>query len=44
MKAFGIDEDLTQVTKNLLPHLLEQMEYSEKFVSVINEACSDQAA
>ncbi|MCH8078866.1 MAG: lipoyl(octanoyl) transferase LipB [Gammaproteobacteria bacterium] len=44
MKAFGIDEDLTQVTKNLLPHLLEQMEYFEKDVSVINEVCSDQAA
>lgn len=44
MKAFGIDEDLTQVAKNLLPHLLEQMEYFEKDVSVINEVCSDQAA
>ena len=44
MKAFGINEDLTQVAKNLLPHLLEQMEYSEKDVRVINEACSDQAA
>jgi lipoyl(octanoyl) transferase len=44
MKAFGIDENIAQVTKKLLPHLLEQMEYSEKGVSVINEACSDQAA
>ena len=44
MKAFDIEEDITQVTGELLPCLLRQMGYSEKDVSVINEVCSDQAA
>ena len=44
IKDFGINKDLAQVSKDLLPCLLRQMDYSEKEVSFVNEACSDQAA
>lgn len=44
IKDIGINKDLAQVSKDLLPYLLIQMDYSEKDVSFVNEACSDQAA
>ena len=44
IKDFCINKDLDQVSKDLLPYLLKQMDYSEKDISFVNEACSDQAA
>jgi len=44
IKDFGINKDLVQVPRDLLPRLLKQLEFSEKDISIINESCSDQAA
>ena len=44
IKDFGVNKDLVQVSRDLLPSLIKQMEYSENKINIINESCEEQAA
>lgn len=44
INTFSTNYDLQQVAKDLLPCLIRQLDYSEIETTIVNEACSNQAA